>query len=149
MSNCSVFSKISRCKQFPGCEFCLGLSGGDGNDGELRVLSSLDTISAINGPISAIDYYYERNSLVTENAESEIEYLTRALYANIVPIYHDSITDEDILLNGYCSTGFSSCDIATISAQSDSSSPCRSPHIAMSVTQLISVFILVLIFSFK
>jgi hypothetical protein len=118
MTNCSHFATIDTCVTFPGCLFCLGMP----SSGEMRILSS-----AQNG---ILEYYYGQhdhsnsNSNVASRTSKHLQSSTttttstssrpagftrrRALFANIVPLYHDDIKDYYLDEHGHCGTGFTS-----------------------------------------
>mmetsp|Transcript_7663 Transcript_7663/g.12920 ORF Transcript_7663/g.12920 Transcript_7663/m.12920 type:complete len:155 (-) Transcript_7663:30-494(-) len=154
MSNCSVFTEIDTCTKFPGCEFCVGITG-DASMNELRVLSASSAAESNTNHNTIYDYYYNEKKMHAEEnaigraAEPDTPSVSRLLYPKVVPIYLDSITDEDILLNGFCDIGFSGCATTSSSHPSVSSAPCHSSQFfSVASVPLLGAFGLLLIHLF-
>ena len=136
---------MNTCTSLPGCVLCLGLPA----SGELRILSNSPArrndeyylTHAHGGAGLEYDYYYGRNNQNNHNLDQDPQKDTRgddvaqasgvassvrALYVSIVPIYHHEILDEDIINNGYCSSGLTT-DAACEALSSSSSHPIKRP----------------------
>lgn len=119
MSNCSFVTSVWKCMNFPGCMYCLGLPP----EGEFRILSE--------GSDSNNDDFKEAYYAGHSNYK-------RKLYARIVPVYHDEITDDEIIVNGYCSTGF----ISSEACEQFESSASHNSHDILVLSVLIALIIL-------
>lgn len=150
MNNCSNLTTIDTCTTFPGCIFCLGLpasgeirvltsataiSHRENDDKEevarMRRAGGLEYYYG-NANIYNIDYGNDnsndkRNRLEDRNKEVgssgvPANFARRTLYSNIVPIYRDSITDEEVFSGGYCRSGLTSEEACPALSSSGSTS---------------------------